>query len=369
MIYVYHMGIILCSIYLIIQGLYLFLLARYKKHEFTALSEYPRISILVAARNEAHNIIRCLESLDNLEYDADKIEILIGNDLSQDYTQMLAENFIKGKPKFRLLNLTGKEYPQTKGKARVLAVLAAAAKGEYLLVTDADIEVGPLWAKGLVSQMVQNNCHMAGGTTNIEANTLFEQFQQVDWLYFMGIINVFSSIKKPLTVVGNNMGFSKQAYLEAGGYENIPFSITEDYALFKTLSKNGHSICQAMNQETMVYSQPLDTVKSVLKQRKRWLIGGWDLPFYYRVMIFIFGAWYISLPVLFIFDWKLGLYFLIIKDLIQLFQIIWINRYLKLKIEHPIAVMIYDIYLFLMIPLTIVYFFWPGNTTWKGRKY
>jgi cellulose synthase/poly-beta-1,6-N-acetylglucosamine synthase-like glycosyltransferase len=369
MIYVFYTGLILCFIYIFIQVFYLVLLMRYKKQTFVPLAEYPKISILVAARNEADNIVRCLKSLDHLEYDSDKIEILIGNDLSQDYTQMLAENFIKGKPKFKLFNLTGKEFPQTKGKARVLAFLASKAQGEYLLVTDADIAVGPLWAKGLVSQMVENGCHMSGGTTNITADSMFQQFQHVDWLYFMGIINTFSSVDKPLTVVGNNMAFSRQAYLETGGYEKIPFSITEDYALFKALRANGHSICQTMNHETMVYSQPLASIKGVLKQRKRWLIGGWDLPFYYRIMIFIFGAWYISLPIMFAFNWKLGLNLLIIKDLIQLCQIIIINRHLKLNIEHPLAVLIYDLYLFVMIPLTIIYFFLPGNTTWKGRKY
>jgi cellulose synthase/poly-beta-1,6-N-acetylglucosamine synthase-like glycosyltransferase len=369
MTYVYDISLVLCGIYIIIQVFYLFLLSRYKKQKLVTLPEYPTISILVAARNEADNIVRCLESLDRLEYDQGKIEILIGNDSSSDYTQMLTDAFIRDKPKFRLINLTGKEYPSTKGKARVLATLAAASTGEYLLITDADIAVGPLWAKGLVSQMVSNNCSMAGGTTNIVAYDLFSKFQHVDWLYFMGIINTFASVGTPLTVVGNNMAFSRAAYLETGGYENIPFSITEDYALFKILINKGHKISQAMNAETLVYSQPIDTLKGVLKQRKRWLVGGLDLPLHYKAMIFVFGAWYLCLPILFIFDWRIALNFLIIKDLIQLFQIIIINRHLKLNIEHPIAVMIYDVYLFIMIPFTVFYFFWPGNTTWKGRKY
>ncbi len=369
MIYIYYTGIILCSIYVIIQVLYLILLIRYKKQVFKPLDVYPRISILVAARNEADNIMRCLESLNKLEYDEGQIEIIIGNDMSKDYTQMLTENFIRNKAKFKLINLTGIEYPQTKGKARVLAALAAESTGEYLLVTDADIAVGPLWAKALVSQMVHNKCSIAGGTTNIKGDSLFSKFQHVDWLYFMGIINTFASINKPLTVVGNNMAFSRQAYLETGGYEKIPFSITEDYALFKVMTKNGHKISQGMNAETMVYSQPIATLKGVLKQRKRWLVGGLDLPLYYRAMLFVFGAWYIALPVLLFFDWHVALYFLIVKDFIQLFQILYINKHLKLKIEHPIAVMIYDVYLFLLIPLTIFYFLLPGGTTWKGRKY
>jgi len=365
----FYISLSLCLLYLVIQSLYMVLLVMKKKQVFKPLASYPSISILVAARNEAENIHRCLESLNNLDYEEGRIEFLVGNDQSTDYTQMIAENFITGKPKFRLLNLTGKEYPSTRGKARVLAVLAAEAKGDYLLITDADITVNPMWAKALVSEMVNNNAGMAGGTTNIKAGNLFQQYQQVDWLYFMGILNCFAAIGRPMTVVGNNMGLLRQAYEETGGYGKIPFSITEDYALFKAIRGNGHNIVQTMNAETMVYSQPIETIRGVLKQRKRWLVGGWDLPLYYRMMIFVFGAWYFALPVMFFLNWQLALAMMLVKDFVQLAQILIINRHLGLKVEHPFAVMLYDLYLLLMIPLTSIYFFIPGKTVWKGRKY
>lgn len=365
----FYTSLALCLLYLVIQSLYMVLLVAKKKQVFKPLASYPSISILVAARNEAENILRCLDSLNSLDYEEGKIEILVGNDQSTDYTQMIAENYIRDKAKFRLINLTGKEYPSTRGKARVLAVLAAEAKGEYLLVTDADITVNPMWAKALASQMVNNNTTMAGGTTNIKASSLFQQYQQVDWLYFMGILNCFAAIGRPMTVVGNNMAFSRKAYEETGGYGNIPFSITEDYALFKALRKSGHRITQTMNAETMVYSQPIETIRGVLKQRKRWLVGGWDLPLYYRLMIFVFGAWYFALPVMFFLNWKLALLMMLVKDFVQLAQILIINRHLRLKVEHPVAVMLYDLYLLVMIPLTSIYFFIPGKTVWKGRKY
>lgn len=365
----FNISLALCLLYLVIQSLYMVLLLIRKKQAFRPLDSYPGISILVAARNEAENILRCLDSLDKLDYEEGKIEILVGNDQSTDYTRMITENFIAGKPKFRLLNLTGKEYPSTRGKARVLATLAAQAKGQYLLITDADIAVNPLWAKGLVSQMLNNNAAMAGGTTNIRAGNLFQQYQQVDWLYFMGILNCFAAIGRPMTLVGNNMGLSRQAYEETGGYGKIPFSITEDYALFKAVRDKGHNIVQTMNAETMVYSQPIETLRGILKQRKRWLVGGWDLPLYYRMMIFAFGAWYFALPVMFFLNWQLALGMMLVKDLVQLAQILLINRHLGLKVEHPLAVLLYDLYLLLMIPLTSIYFFIPGKTVWKGRKY
>lgn len=363
------LSIVLTIAYILIQIVYFVYLSRLQKQDFIPLEEYPSVTILVAARNEANNIIDCLNSIDKLDYDKHKIEILIGNDQSTDYTQMLIDNFISDKPEFRMINLSGKEYPQTKGKARVLATLAEQAKGEYLLITDADIEVPVMWAKGMVSMMVNDEAGMSGGTTNIKADTLFEKFQQVDWLYFMGIIHTFASIGKTLTVVGNNMGISQKAYRSTGGYGEIPFSITEDYALFDAVRKQNYTVVQKLNMETMVYSKPLTTVKAVLKQRKRWLTGGWNLPLYYHIMIFIFGAWYFALPILFFHDWKLALILLIVKDSLQLVQLLQINKHLHLKVENPVAVLFYELYLFLMIPLTAIYFLLPTKNTWKGRKY
>lgn len=362
-------SLVLIALYLLIQVAYMFILRKLKRQSTTPLTNYPSVSVLVAARNEANNILDCLKSLDALEYPEEKIEIIIGNDLSTDYTQMLVEQYIKDRPKFRLINLTGKEHPSTKGKARVLATLAQAAKGEYYLITDADIVVNPQWAKGMISLLVNEGAGMCGGTTNIHATRLLEKYQQVDWLYFMGIIQSFASIGRNLTVVGNNMGLSAKAYKDVGGYETIPFSITEDYALFDAIRKKGYKVVQRLNEETLVYSKPIEDIKGILKQRKRWLMGGWALPLHYHVMIFIFGAWYFAMPVLFIFNWKLAFVLLLAKDTIQLFQLLQINKHLNLKVEHPIAVMTYELYLFFMVPLTSIYFLLKTQTTWKGRKY
>lgn len=366
-----YTAIILCGIYMLIQLAYLFIVIAIKQKDAPTLpdSELPSISILVAARNEALNIVECMQALDALDYPEGKIEIIIGNDLSTDYTQMLVEQYIKNRPKFRLINLIGNEYPTTKGKARVLATLANAAKGEYFLITDADIAVNPGWAKAMVSTMIVNNADMCGGTTNITAKTRLEQYQQVDWLYFMGIIHSFASTGKNLTVVGNNMGVTARAYKAVGGYETIPFSITEDYALFKAISDKGFHTVQKLNHQTMVYSQALTNVKAILKQRKRWLSGGMSMPFYYHFMMFIFGAWYFALPVLLILNWKLALVLFIVKDFIQLFQFLQINKHLKLKVEHPFAVMTYEMYLFYIIPSTALSFLSNSPNTWKGRKY
>ena len=39
------------------------------------------------------------------------------------------------------------------------------------------------------------------------------------------------------TCMGNNMLITREAYESVGGYRGIPFSVTEDYELYKKISK------------------------------------------------------------------------------------------------------------------------------------
>lgn len=365
-------------IVLILSTLYLILLLMIfitqikliKNKESINQTEWPNISILVAARNEEKNILKCVQSLNELKYPKDKIEILIGNDDSQDNTAKIIQEFIIDKPHFKLFNFNAENLSKTRGKARVLSLLIQNASSNYYLITDADITVNSLWANEMIKELTSHNHGLVAGTTMIQSNTYFGHLQRLDWLYFKGIIKLFSEINNPLTAVGNNMCISKKAYESVGGYENIPFSITEDYALFKAIRDKGFSTSQLFNSESIVYSAPVDNFKTLMNQRKRWLVGGLELPVKYKALIFLFGFWYFAVPYLAFNQFFILLFsFLIIKTNIQLFQFLFLHKQLNKKVNSILALLTYDLYLLVMIPLSSLYFFIPTKTVWKGRKY
>ncbi len=98
------------------------------------------ISILLAVRNEEKNILRCLSALAEQDYPINDMEILIGNDQSEDRSKELILDFIKEKPHFKLIDIQG-NMGTAKGKGNVIAHLAHQAKGDYFLITDADVAV------------------------------------------------------------------------------------------------------------------------------------------------------------------------------------------------------------------------------------
>ena len=95
----------------------------------------PSVSLVIAAYNEADFITRNLDSVLALDYPADKLEILVASDGSDDGTNELVKAY--NHPQLRLLELP------RQGKNRTLNTAIGFAKGEIIAFTDADSIVRP----------------------------------------------------------------------------------------------------------------------------------------------------------------------------------------------------------------------------------
>ncbi|MEZ4901995.1 MAG: glycosyltransferase [Spirosomataceae bacterium] len=141
-----------------------------------------KVSILIAARNEAHTILDCLQSVEALSYPKENLQILVGNDASEDDTEQLVQNFITEKPYFQLINVINRENSinaTLKGKANVLAHLAQHATGEYLFFTDADIEVPKDWIQNMLLHFKKNVGIVTGITTM--KTPIFPKIHPISW--------------------------------------------------------------------------------------------------------------------------------------------------------------------------------------------
>ncbi|HYV66364.1 MAG TPA: glycosyltransferase family 2 protein [Myxococcales bacterium] len=92
----------------------------------------PHVSVLFSAYNEAACIGRRLENLLEQDYPADHLEILVGSDGSTDGTDAIVQHYAA-----RGVKLSRGERA---GKAGVLARLIGMAKGDVLVLTDANTE-------------------------------------------------------------------------------------------------------------------------------------------------------------------------------------------------------------------------------------
>jgi len=359
--------LVLLLSYLLLAALQLWVLFRYRDSKMDEPAEWPAISVLVAARNEEKSLGACLEALCALDYPKERLQILVGNDQSTDHTGIIAGDFQKTFPWVKVIEIVDDD-SGLKAKARVMAQLDKHATGDYYLVTDADVRVKPGWAKFLVRHMTEET-GVASGTTMVSGKSRWSRLQGIDWAYFMGLLNIISYSGVPATAVGNNMVVRKKAYWDTGGYSAIKFSITEDYKLYSEICKHGWKWNNIMTPEVLAYSDSTSGFFPLLHQRKRWLSGGLELPWYWWIMFGIFGLYYFLVPVLFMFEPILASVIFVLKMAMQITQINKIYGLLGEKRPGFLLQLWYEAYLFLVTVSTAIFFLLPIPTIWKGRKY
>ncbi len=238
----------------------------------------PNVSIIVAARNEEEFIGACLSSLVKLRYPANKLEIIIVNDGSTDNTASIAAAISAAHPNVSLHNsIAGKD--NLRGKTNAVAQGIAFSHGEILMFTDADCVVPENWVASTVKQFGEG-VGIVGGFTLLDAHSVFEGTQGLDWLFLFSLSSSMAGWRMPITVIGNNLSVRRSAYDATGGFSKIPFSVTEDYALVQAvLNRTDYSILFPQEKETLVISKPCKTMWQLYRQKQRWGVGGLDMVF------------------------------------------------------------------------------------------
>ncbi|WP_242928383.1 glycosyltransferase [Pontibacter vulgaris] len=338
-----------------------------RKHYTSQLTEQPRISILIAARNEEHTILRCLHAIEHLEYPKEKIEVLIGDDDSTDDTQAIVAEFIRDKPNYTCITVSG-TLGKARGKANVLAQLAKYATTDYYFYTDADIVVPPNWIQAMLSEM-KPEVGVVTGITTIQGNTTFARLQAIDWLYALGLMQVVSDMNLPVSTMGNNMLLRRQAYEAVGGFESIKFSVTEDIAIFNEVIRKGWGFRNVYDRSILARSLPAVTFSGFLHQRKRWMRGSMHLPFYMAVILILHSAYYpVLLPFFAYTSISTAVSIFLFKLVLQSMYIAICMRRLGERVPWWLYIL-FEVYMVIGSVILIIFFFLPHKIRWKGRQY
>ncbi|GAB3956895.1 hypothetical protein GCM10028805_48060 [Spirosoma harenae] len=326
----------------------------------------PPISILIAARNEESTILDCLRAIDRLDYPSDRFEVIVGNDQSTDQTAELVNQFIASRPNFQLVAIT-ENVAGLRGKANVLAQLTGLAKGQYLFFTDADTQVPPSWLVEMGGAF-KKDTGIITGITLPEGPSLFHKIQTIDWLYNLTLTYLVGSLGIPVTAMGNNMAVSRRAYEAVGGYESLPFSVTEDYTLFWAIVQKGYGFRTLFTERILAQTKPINTFIAFLQQRKRWMRGAVQLPLGVVTLLYLN---YLAGPLLLLLGWfmpavAIGLYLsrLLIQTTVLSMGISWLRR----NRLWPYA-LLFELYQLIIGPVAILNYWLPTAIDWKGRKY
>lgn len=326
----------------------------------------PTVSIIVAAKNEEANIAACIESLLLLDYPADKLEVLLVNDHSTDRTKEIMLGYVNSNNVLKYVEIV-RTLGKLKGKTNALAVSIKQATGEIIFTTDADIKVKRTWVKEML-KYYDDKTGVISGFSTINPKNIFWGMQSFDWLVLIGLASGGDGFNHPISCLGNNMSYRKSAYDEVGGYENIKFSVTEDFMLLHTIvNKTKWKSKYPANYDMMNETYPCANVKEIYSQKKRWGKGGLDAHSVGMLVAAIAVLGGLGLAFGWLAGAKIYLSFVIAKSLIDaifIMPIVKEFRMWKVYLFLPFFELYMALYM-LIVPVGIIF---GGKVVWKEQK-
>jgi chlorobactene glucosyltransferase len=342
--------------------------------QYPKTRRFPRVSILVPARNEERNIEACVTSL--LDQDYPDFEVIVLDDQSTDNTLVTLEHLASTGSHLQIIH--GRPIPEGwLGKHWACHQLDQAASGELLLFVDADTRHTADMLLDSVSALLAEGADLV---------TAFPREEVVTWgeRLLVPVIGfgIFTFIPIRLVqrlrlaalsvTIGQFMLFRRDAYLAVGGYEAVKTEIVDDMVLgrriissdlkWRLLDGTNHVTCR-------MYRNFWETVNGFSKS----LFAVFDhriLPYF--IGWFLVGLVFIEPVISLLSHWvRTPLTSLPLEystTAVVLSIILWMIAYRRIKFPAYL-VFYYPLSLALFIAVVLRSFFQTatGTATWKER--
>ena len=229
----------------------------------------PLVSIIVPARNEAHNIGRCVTSVLATSYP--RIELIVVDDNSTDGTGDAARRAAAGDPRARVVS--NRPLPEGWfGKQWACTTGADAASGKILLFTDADTYHAPDLVTRAVNAIYRTSADMFSVAGRQELGGFWERLIQPQMFSILsmrygGTESVNNSRRASEKIAnGQCIFFTKSAYDAIGGHASVRTVVAEDLMLAQTVFSRG---------KKLVLMLGLDQLSTRMYRSLDELINGW----------------------------------------------------------------------------------------------
>lgn len=330
----------------------------------------PKVSVIVAAKNEEQNIADCIRALSRLNYPHDRLEIILVNDNSSDKTFQVMSDETKSFDFFKVINSRKSPEGNLKGKANAIDTAIEQSTGDIIVSTDADCKVPPGWVSETVRYFSKETEMVCGFTFISTDKSLFAKVQCIDWMYLLTLASASCGLNQIMSCIGNNLSFTKSAYEKVGGYSSINFSVTEDLALMRKInSQKKGSIKFPVDTDGLVKTLPCKNLKELFSQKRRWFRGGIGINFlgyiigielYLVNFLLVFGFFFLSI--------KVYLAAVLIKTISELLLLSAV--FSRLRTEYLYKYYIPYIFYFAFYGLVLPLSFLSGKKiNWKGQKF
>ena len=234
----------------------------------------PRVSVLIAARNESTGIRATLDSVLNQDY-AGVWDVWVADDRSDDDTPAILEEYRARHPE-RLHILTITDLPEgVSPKKHAISKMIEACEGDILCLTDADCIVQREWLTGIIREF-EPGIELVAGHSYIPTVPGKSPFiicmQAVETLIYRVAGTAGLAMHLPLTSTGNNLAYRKDFFKSVNGFENVIKiqSGDDDLLMQKLATDRPFAMRYCITPTTFVTTSGKETLKELWEQRKRW---------------------------------------------------------------------------------------------------
>ncbi|MFA5141678.1 MAG: glycosyltransferase family 2 protein [Candidatus Woesearchaeota archaeon] len=238
-------------------------ISAYKKEEYPDIE--PEVSVVIPAYNEEKNIQMTLDSIFNLDYPQEKIELIVVDDGSTDKTGMILRSYAKHHKNMQVIK--GKH----EGKSESLNLGINKAKNEIVMTLDADTIIRKDSMRKIIKPFSRDNVGSTNGTCTIKnPGTILSVFQRVEYHSNNLMRKGFSSVFSNGIWFFGAMACYRKSILERIGYFKKDTQAEDfDTALeMYSLGYNTINVPDAYGKTVVP-----ETFKELANQRKRWWIG------------------------------------------------------------------------------------------------
>ncbi len=230
----------------------------------------PKVSVIVAARNEERHITNLLGSLVKQDYPDDLLEIIIINDNSTDRTPIAVSEFIRSHndmhcPLMKLI------YNPLSGKKSAVRYGIEKASGEIILTTDADCTVGPGWVGRHASWYVNGSPDLVLAPVVQRPDVGFwYSFGVYEFSALQAITGATAAAGHPVMCNAANMSFRRAVYLQHADKLHPELASGDDMFLLHAVIHDGGTIMHDGSSTAAVETAGAVTAAALLRQRARW---------------------------------------------------------------------------------------------------
>ena len=217
-----------------------------------ALESFPKVSIIVAARNEEEALPAALESLLALDYP--DFEVVLVDDDSRDRTGPIADEWAaKPAARDRLKVLHNHQLPpQWHGKVHALHLAASAASGEWILATDADMVLHPSILRVAMSCALERGVQFLSIIPELELGSFWEKVVLPGFSFLITSLFPVHLVNDPTSsralAAGAFILMKREDLFALGGYARLRNVLIEDLRLAELFKRHGRRIYLAASR-------------------------------------------------------------------------------------------------------------------------